>query len=124
MAEVSVIRGIFVLCRKWDRCYDKAHGIVRIEFCVLQFQDIVIIGNTVAVADNFHSVNAHFPGKVRRHLFVGQPIFLYNFSHVVNKFIVVLPLGFKGFAYTSLGLCIDEVNSYYIRLKESLQAVY
>ena len=123
VAEVRIIWRILVLCRKWNRGYDEANGIVRVEFGVLQFQNIVIVGYAVAVTYNLYTINSHFAGEVRRHLFVGESVFLYDFCHVVNEFVMVLPLGFKSLADSALCLGIDEVNPYDFRLKESLQAV-
>ncbi len=41
----------------------------------------------------------------------------------MDEFFVILPLGFKCFSYTPLGLGVDEVNTDFLCLEKSLQAV-
>ena len=55
---------------------------------------------------------------------MGETVFLYDFCHVVNEFVMVLPLGFKSLSDSALCLGVYEVNPYDLRLKESLKAVY
>ena len=126
MAEVGIIGRIFVLCRKWDGCYYQPHGIVGIAFCVLQFQYIVIVCYAVAVAghlDPLDPLDPELAGEVRRHFLMRESVFLYDFCHVVNEFVMVLPFGFKSLSDPTLCLGVDEVHPYDFRLKESLQSV-
>lgn len=64
MAEVSVVWGIFVLGRKRNGSDYEAHGIIRVEVGVLQFQNIVIVGYAVAVAGHLYTLNTHLAGEV------------------------------------------------------------